>query len=346
MIRPPKLNKGDTVAAISLSWGGAGAIPHRYEAGKRQLEKAFDVKVVPTRNALKPADWIYKNPKARAEDLMEALEDSTIKGIISTIGGEDSIRTLPFIDLKTIQNNPKIFLGFSDSTVTHFCFYKAGVTSFYGASIMAGFAENGGMFPYQMTDISRTLFQADPIGKVLPNDGGWTSEMLEWGDPKNQEIKRKTNPSTGWTFLQGSTIVKGELLGGCLEVLEFLKDTQLWITSEKWKEKIMFLELSEVMLKPDNFRWIIRNYAASGILHQINGLIVGRPYDNKYKQEYDDILLTVIKEEEGLTDLPIITGMDFGHTCPTFTLPYGVMAEINCEEKSFSLLEAGVIDNI
>ena len=72
MIRPPKLNRGDTIAAITLSWGGAGAIPHRYEAGKRQLEKTFGVKVVPTRHALKSADWIYKNPKARAEDLTEA----------------------------------------------------------------------------------------------------------------------------------------------------------------------------------------------------------------------------------------------------------------------------------
>jgi len=342
MIRPEKLNKGDTIAAISLSWGGPGAIPHRYEAGKQQLEKTFDVKVVPTRNALKSADWIYKNPKARAEDLMEALEDPTIKAIISTIGGEDSIRTLPFIDLKTIQNNPKIFLGFSDSTVTHFCFYKAGITSFYGTSLMTGFAENGGIFQYQMTDIYRTLFHADPIGKVIPNGLAWTSEKLEWDDPKNQEIKRKTNLSEGWTFLQGTSIVRGGLLGGCLEVLEFLKDTPFWVSPDGWRDKILFFETSEVMLPPDNFRWILRNYAASGILHQINGLIVGRPYENKYKKEYDEILLTIIKEEEGLTDLPIITGMDFGHTCPTFTLPYGVMAEINCLEKSFSLLEAGV----
>jgi len=344
MIRPKKLNKGDTVAAISLSWGGAGEIPHRYEAGIQQLEKNFDIKVVPTRNALKSADWIYKNPKARAEDLMEALEDPNIKAIISTIGGEDSIRTLPFIDLKTIQNNPKIFLGFSDSTITHFCFYKAGVTSFYGTSIMTGFAENGGMFPYQTVDINRSLFDADSIGKVLPNGLAWTSEMLEWSDPKNQAIKRKTSPCTDWTFLQGTSIVRGGLLGGCLEVLEFLKDTPFWVSPDGWLDKILFFETSEIMLKPDNFRWILRNYAASRILHQINGLIVGRPYENKYKKEYDEILLSVIKEEEGLANLPIITGMDFGHTSPTFTLPYGVMAEINCVERSFSILESGVIN--
>jgi hypothetical protein len=33
MIRPKKLEPGDKVAAISLSWGGPGLFRHRYEAG-------------------------------------------------------------------------------------------------------------------------------------------------------------------------------------------------------------------------------------------------------------------------------------------------------------------------
>lgn len=122
MIRPSKLNRGDKVATISLSWGGAGEILHRYEIGKRQLQETFGVEVIETKNALKSSDWIYKNPQGRAEDLMEALEDTSVKAITSNIGGDDSIRTLPFIDFKTISLNPKIFIGYSDSTVTHFCF--------------------------------------------------------------------------------------------------------------------------------------------------------------------------------------------------------------------------------
>ena len=95
-------------------------------------------------------------------------------------------------------------------------------------------------------------------------------------------------------------------------------------------------------MPPDNFRWMLRNYAASGILHQINGLIVARPFDNLFKKEYDEVLLKIIREEEGLADLPIITGMDFGHTSPTFTIPYGVQGEIDCVKQSFSILESGV----
>ncbi len=344
MIKPKKLNPGDKIASISLSWGGAGDIPHRYQTAKKQLQENFDLQVVETKNALRSAEWIYKNPKARADDLIEALSDPSIKAIFTNIGGEESIRTLPYIDLDVIKNNPKIFLGFSDSGVTHFCFYKAGVTSFYGTSMLVGFAENNGMHSYQINDIKNTLFSSKPVGRILPNTNGWTSERLEWFVEENQYISRKLEPSTGWRFLQGSGITQAPLLGGCLEVLEFLKDTDFWVRPNDWKGKIMFIETSEVKMKPENFRWIIRNYAASGILKNIAGLIVGRPYDNLYWKEFDDTLIQVIKEEEGLDSLPIITGMDFGHTCPTFTIPLGIMGEINCDKQTFSIIENALID--
>jgi len=344
MIKAKKLYPGDKIATISLSWGAAGDIPYRYQAGKQAIEKNFDLQVVETRHALKSADWIYKNPKARAEDLMEALEDKSIKAIISNIGGEESIRTLPYVDIDTIKNNPKIFLGFSDTTVSHFCFYKAGVTSFYGTSVFVGFAENNGMHPYQIKDTKQSFFTAKARGVIQPNKDGWTSERLEWTEPKNQTISRKLLPTNGWRFLQGNGIVEGPLLGGCLEVLEFLKDTDYWVKPADWKGKIMFIETSEVKIPPDNFRWIMRNFAASGILHNINGLIVGRPYDNLYWQEYDNILLQVIRDEEGLTNLPIVTGMDFGHTCPVFSLPYGIKAKIDCGQQTFAITENALVD--
>ena len=64
-----------------------------------------------------------------------------IDGIVSTIGGDDSIRLLPYIDPNVIRNNPKVFMGYSDATVHGFC-RRAGLVSFYGPSIMAGFAES------------------------------------------------------------------------------------------------------------------------------------------------------------------------------------------------------------
>ena len=163
--------------------------------------------------------------------------------------------------------------------------------------------------------------------------------MLPWDKEGNQKIKRKLQENSGWRFLQGSGIVRGTLLGGCMDVLEFLKGTEYWVPSEEWEGKIMFLETSEIQMSPMKFRWMLWNYAASGILKNINGLILARPYDNKYWKEYDEILVNVLKEEH-LEKLPVITGMDFGHTCPTFTIPYGVAAEIDCIQKTFSILES------
>ncbi|MBP1756399.1 MAG: peptidase, partial [Firmicutes bacterium] len=33
----------------------------------------------------------------------------------------------------------------------------------------------------------------------------------------------------------------------------------------------------------------------------------------------------------------------FGHTEPKICLPYGVLAEINCENKTFAIIEGAVI---
>ncbi|MEO6131686.1 MAG: S66 peptidase family protein [Saprospiraceae bacterium] len=343
LIKPKVLLQGDKIATISLSWGGAGEIPHRYQIGKRQLEENFGVTVIETKNALRSADWLYKNPQARAEDLMEAFSDNSIKAIFSNIGGEDSIRILPFIDLSIITKNPKIFLGFSDTTITHLTCYKAGLISFYGTSIFVGFAENGGMFQYQIDDIKRTLFSCSPVGQILPNKSGWTSERLEWTDLSLSDQKRKLTESKGWNFLQGTIKVQGKLIGGCVEVLEFLKATEYWFDSAAWENSILFLETSEVTISPSNFKWIMWNYAAQGVFHKTKGVILGRPYDNKFTEEYNQILLQIINVELQLTELPIITEMDFGHTSPSFTIPYGLTAEINCEQKSFSIIENAVV---
>ena len=63
LIKPKSLQEGDTVATISLSWGGAGELLHRYETGKKRLQDNFGLKVVETKNALKSAEYIEKNPE-------------------------------------------------------------------------------------------------------------------------------------------------------------------------------------------------------------------------------------------------------------------------------------------
>jgi muramoyltetrapeptide carboxypeptidase LdcA involved in peptidoglycan recycling len=77
-----------------LSGGRAGDpdMIERYLVGKHRLESIFGLKVIETPNALKGSEFLYRNPKARADDLMQALLDPNIKAIITNMGGDDTYR--------------------------------------------------------------------------------------------------------------------------------------------------------------------------------------------------------------------------------------------------------------
>lgn len=344
-IKPLRLQAGDKVSAVTLSWGGPGTFPYRYQAGKQQLEAAFGVTVIETPHALRDADWIAANPQARADDLMEAFADPSIRGIIATIGGDDSIRTLPYLDLEIIRQNPKVFMGFSDTTITHLACWKAGISSFYGPSMLAGFGENAGLFPYMVESVRRTVFSAEPIGLIQPNTDGWTVERLDWAEPANQSIKRRLTPSDGWRWLGGATPRRGRLLGGCLEVLDWLRGTEYWPPLTDWQDAILFIETSEEAPPPLYVERMVRVLGAMGVLQRLSGMLVGRPggaMPVTQFAEYDAAIERVVREELGLHDLPIITRMDFGHTDPYFVLPYGALAEIDPLNQRFTILESAV----
>ena len=346
-IKPKMLRPGSRIAAISLSWGGPGTIPYRYQIGKQQFEEEFDVTVVETAHALRDADWLAKNPKARADDLMAAFADETIDGIISTIGGEDSIRTLSYLDLDLIRDNPKVFMGFSDTTISHAACFKAGIVSFYGPSFMAGFAENCGMFPYMVDSVRRTLFSVEPVGVIEPNSTGWTVEHLPWENPENQSIRRKLNPCTGWRFHQETSAVEGQLFGGCVEVLDWLRGTDYFPSATNLEGAVLFLETSEDAPPPSFLTAFVRCLAAMDVLEGLGGILLGRPgggVDPNTFHEYDEALCKAVREEYGLDNMPIVTNMDFGHTDPMFVIPVGMKVRIDATNREITIDEAAVIE--
>ena len=344
--KPKRLSPGDTIAVVTPSWGGPGTFPHRYAAGKRQLEETFGVTVVEMAHTLADPDLIKARPDLRAADLMEAFADPKIDGIFAAIGGDDSIRLLPHLDLDVIRDNPKVFLGFSDTAALHFACMAAGLGTFYGPSIMAGFAENGGMHDYTVNALRKALFSAEPIGAVPINQAGWTSELLDWSDPSLQIQPRKLHPAPAPRILQGQGMARGHLLGGCAEVLEMVKGTAWWPTLAQWHGAILFYETSEDAPSPHFIRYWLRNLAAQGILGVLNGILIARP-DPKDDAGYGDALEAAfgdILDESGLTSLPVLSALDFGHTQPMLTLPYGAEVEIDCAAARLTILDAGTID--
>lgn len=204
MIKPKKLKKGDKVAIVSLSSGLAGEemFRHRYELGKKRLEQ-LGFNVVTMKNALKGIEYLYNHPEKRAEDFMEAILDKDIKGIICNIGGDDTIRLLPYIDFEAIANNPKVFMGYSDTTINHYMMQKAGVISYYGPAVMTDFAENNNMHTYTLKYINEVLLE-NREDIVIKSSDKWTSEYLDWAIEENDNIARKMNEEKyGYEVLQG-----------------------------------------------------------------------------------------------------------------------------------------------
>jgi len=338
LIQPKKLKRGDTIATVSLSSGSAGDFLHRYKLGVSRLENDFGLRVVSAPNSLKGRKWLYDNPRARADDLMWAFENSEVHGIISNIGGEESIRILPYIDYDIIAKNPKVFMGFSDTTVTHLICLHAGLSTFYGTSVLCEFSENIGIHPYTKSAIEKALFSDDPIGVINPAFE-YASKYDTWADEELTLTQRRVFTATGgFELLQGTGKTSGHIIGGCVEVLEMCKGTEIFPPLEKWDNAIMFLETSEEEASPTYFRRWFRNYGSMGILEKLNGIIIGKPYKNTHYDEYNEVLLSVVREETGSNDLPIMCNMNFGHTAPTFVIPYGAYAKIDCDSKTFSIL--------
>ena len=348
MLKPKKLQKGDTVAIVSLSSGMAGddLFRHRYEQGKRRLEEVFGLKAITMPNALRGSDYLAKHPEARAEDFMNAIKDKNIKGIICNIGGADTVRLLPYIDYDLIKENPKVFMGYSDTTVNHFMMYKAGVTSYYGPAVMGEFAENYEMHDYTKKYVKEVLFQNEENIKIISSPE-WTSEYLDWANAEYDNVKRKMNKEKhGYEILQGKGIFEGELLGGCFDVFPMFIGTDIWPKKEEWKGKILFLETSEDEPEPDYIEYYLRNLIAQGIIDEINGIIVGKPQNKKYYEEYKEVYKRLISEEANRPDLPILYNVNIGHTAPMCIFPMGQKVRVDLEKKEIVFLEKPMSDQL
>jgi len=340
LIKPHRLKPGDKIATVSLSWGGAGEpdIRWRYEQGKRRMQEVFGLEVVEMPHTLQTADYVYAHPEKRAEDMMSAFANPDIKGIICCIGGDDSIRMLPYIDFQIIKNHPKIFMGYSDVTVPHLMCFKAGLSSYYGPSVLNDFAENIAMSDYTVRAIQKTLFSGEVIGKIPPSDT-FCAQYLEWKD-KTINIAREFINNTPYELMQGNGTVRGRLIGGCLEVLNLLCGTPLFPEHSAFEEAILFLETSESHPPDWYIEDFLRKLGANGILAQLSGIFCGKPRSGKLYEEYK-VSIRKVLAEYGRSDLPVLYNGSFGHNEPKTVLPYGALAEIDCQTCTFSILESG-----
>ena len=143
----------------------------------------------------------------------------------------------------------------------------------------------------------------------------------------------------GYEILQGTGVITGQLLGGCLDVFPMMVGTDIWPSKEEWKGKILLLETSEEKPSPNLVTYYLRNLGAQGIFDVIEGIVVGKPQDEKYYEEYKAVYKKVL-EEFHREDLPVLYNVNIGHAYPMGILPLGTEVQIDFVIKKLTLLES------
>lgn len=340
--KPTKLKQGDVVAIVSPSWGGPSVFPHIYENGLKILtEWGLKIKEFPT--ARMDAGFLRENPQVRAKDINDAFADPEVKAIFASIGGDDSVRILPFVNKDIVAKNPKILMGYSDTSTLHVFANLQGLVSFYGPSIMAGFSQMENLSESFKTHVHDILFEPKENYEYKAY-GKYCDGYLDWSDKENLGKTKPIKSDDGWHWLQGNSKVQGELFGGCIEVLEMMKATDFWPSQDFWKGKIFFLETSEEKPSIHYIDHVLRNYGMLGVFDKISGFIFSRArdYSDDDKKEIEEKIISIVAKEFDKPNLPIIANFDVGHTDPQFILPLGVKAEIDCVAKRVLLVESWI----
>lgn len=334
-----KLKRGDKIAILAPSSGKAEKFPNVYREGIKNIEEIFGLTVVEYSTTKMNDDQLYNNLELRAKDINNAFADSSIRGIITTIGGDDSVRILPFLNKKVITKNPKLFMGYSDTSVLLVFLNQLGLVSFHGPSVMAGFAQTKKLPETFQNHVNNLLFEDFEVFEYFPYQK-YCDGYKDWALPETSGDINKLKASDGWHWINGKNEVSGTLFGGCIEALEFLKSTIYWPSEIFWHGKILFLETSEEKPTIDHVKRMLRNDGTQGMFQKISALFFGRPnfYSDTEKQELEKTILSVVVNEFGASELPIITNMDFGHTDPQLILPLGMKVRVNCEAKTIKLL--------
>lgn len=339
LIKPKMLKRGDTVAVISPSWGCAGAprVRWQYKLGAKRLGE-LGLNVVSAPNALRGTKFLHDNPQARAEDFIWAFENNAVKAVIANIGGSDSVRLLPFLSAETVRNNPKIFCGYSDVMTLHLFCRRAGLSTFYGDNLLTTVAEAQGWHDYSRGSFTSTLFSGKPIGEILPSKD-WSYEP---NNHTNPDYVRRYIPNGGYTLVQGSGTIRGRLFGGHGTLREYDEDLEIFPRKEDFEDSVFFFEDIPEVMSPgylaDFFDWL----GERGFLQRINGVIIGKMRSKESFEPYAENLREVVSGKYGLTELPIVYGLNFGHASPICVLPYGAQAELDADKLKFTITESGV----
>jgi muramoyltetrapeptide carboxypeptidase LdcA involved in peptidoglycan recycling len=327
-VYPTKPEPGDTIAVLSPSSGLPGILPLPYELGLHRLREDFGLNVMeyPTTRRM------GSTPEARAADLHAAFADPAVKAVIASIGGDDQIRVLPYLDRELLRANPKPFFGYSDNTNLLVFLSNLGLVGYHGGSVMVEFGRPASMHPLTEASLRAAIFSSGPFELTAAERTG--TEAERWEEPETFEKEPLSEPADGWTWHNATRAVEGQSWGGNLEILSWMMmaDREI-LPAAEYAGRVLFLETSEELPRAEEVYRILRNMGERGLLRQFPALLMGRAkawsFEARngagqraaYRKAQHQAVLRAVSEYA--PDTMVVLDVDLGHTDPQVVIPYG-----------------------
>lgn len=227
--------------------------------------------------------------------------------------------------------------------MNHFMLNKIGIPSYYGQAFIPDICELlKEMLPYTKLYFEE-LLNKQRIQNVQPSSE-WYEERLDYSK-KSLGVALKKHINHGFELLRGASEFEGKILGGCLESIFDIFDNsryedtislcdkyELFPSLEEWKGKILLIETSEEKPTPDIFREMIKRLEEFELFDVISGVLVGKPQNETYYDEYKTIILDEISNKT----LSIVYNVNVGHATPRCIIPFGINAHVNIKEQIIS----------
>lgn len=334
----PKARYGDRVAIVSPSFAAPAVAPAVHEQAMRRLRESTGLIPVeyPTTRSLDAS------PEARAEDLNSAFADPEIRAVLATIGGEDQITVIPFLDPEPLLEDPKPFLGYSDNTNLLNWLWCHGIPGFHGGSTQVHLGPGPHLDPVHDASLRAALLTGEQLEITEPGES--EDNGHDWNDPRALTEFGTREPTEPWTWAGPARSVTGRTWGGCLEILQWVLTAGRFPTDpDVLAGGVLLLETSEQLIPAHEVGWILRALGERGILAAVDAVVVARPPASNMDErptaeerrvrraEQRDTVITVVQKYAPET--VVVVGPPFGHTRPQWILPYGGTMTVDGAER-------------
>ncbi|MBM4169258.1 MAG: LD-carboxypeptidase [Ignavibacteria bacterium] len=311
VLKPKRLRQGDLIRLIAPA--STPASSNRIEQGVQYLERlGYRVKV--GKHVTKQHGYLAGTDEERLEDLNDAIRDREARAIFALRGGYGTPRLLPSIDYAAVRKDPKIIVGYSDITALQLALYaRTGLASISGPMVAVEMWNT--MDAFTEEQFWRQLTSPKKIG-VLSNPPGMT------------------------VHAHGKGNATGRLIGGNLALVTSNLSTPY---SPSYKDALLFLE--DIDEAPHRIDRMLVQFRNAGMLDLVNGVILGTFVDCVPQDPSTPHLTTqqVLDEFVESLKIPVLTGLQFGHTSPKLTIPIGLTAKISSAREAVEVLEGAVV---